>query len=239
MTTYVYGIARASQELPDTIEGIGEPPLPVRTVRAGQLVALVSDAPAELKAKRRDLLAHQRVVVQAQVSGPVLPMRFGGVSPDDESVGAILSEHHDRYLERLNVLAGRDEYNVKANHHEEAVLYAVLAADPQLRARHEANRAAGGGSHEEKLAFGELVARAVSARERTDAALIEEALAPLAEGVRRGPESGGWLANLSFLVDRSRREDFLAAVRALHERHEHVQVQVTGPLPPYSFADAG
>lgn len=239
MTTYVYGIARASQELPDTIEGIGEPPLPVRTVRAGQLVALVSDAPPELKAKRRDLLAHQRVVVQAQTGGPVLPMRFGGVSPDDESVGAILSEHHDRYLERLDVLAGRDEYNVKAHHDEEAVLYAVLSADPQLRARHEANRAAGGGSHEEKLAFGELVARAVSQRERADAALIEETLAPRAEGMHRGPESTGWLANLSFLVDRDRRDDFLAAVRVLHEQHEHIQVQVTGPLPPYSFADAG
>ncbi|MEU9237503.1 GvpL/GvpF family gas vesicle protein [Streptomyces subrutilus] len=239
MSTYVYGITRASRELPDTIDGIGEPPLPVRTVKAGQLVALVSDAPAELKAKRRDLLAHQRVVIQAQVGGPVLPMRFGGVSPDDEAVGAILSEHHDAYLQRLEVLAGRDEYNVKANHQEEAVLYAVLAANPQLRERHQAMRAAGGGSHEEKLVFGQLVAGAVSERERTDAVLIEETLTPFAEAVHRGPESTGWLANLSFLVDRDRREDFLAAVRGLYEQHEHLQVQATGPLPPYSFADAG
>lgn len=239
MSTYVYGITRASRKLPDTIDGIGEPPLPVRTVRAGQLVALVSDAPTELKAKRRDLLAHQRVVIQAQVGGPVLPMRFGGVSPDDETVGAILSEHHDAYLERLEVLAGRDEYNVKANHQEESVLYAVLAADPRLRARHQAMHAAGGGSHEEKLAFGELVAAGVSERERADAAMIEEALAPFAEAVHRGPDSTGWLANLSFLVDRDRRGDFLAAVRALHQQHEHLQVQATGPLPPYSFADGG
>ncbi|MEU9304892.1 GvpL/GvpF family gas vesicle protein [Streptomyces sp. NPDC048269] len=239
MSTYVYGITRASQKLPETIDGIGEPPLPVRTVQAGQLMALVSDAPTELKAKRRDLLAHQRVVIQAQAGGPVLPMRFGGVSPDDDTVGAILSEHHDAYMERLEALAGRDEYNVKANHQEEAVLFAVLAADPQLRARHQALRAAGGGGHDEKLLFGELVARAVSERERTDAALLEQTLTPYAEGVRRGPESAGWLANLSFLVDRNRREDFLAAVRTLHEQHEHLQVQATGPLPPYSFADAG
>ncbi|MCX4547131.1 GvpL/GvpF family gas vesicle protein [Streptomyces sp. NBC_01565] len=239
MSTYVYGIARASQGLPHAIDGIGEPPLPVRTVRAGELVALVSDAPTELKAKRRDLLAHQRVVIQAQAGGPVLPMRFGGVSPDDDAVGTVLSEHHDQYLERLEALAGRDEFNVKANHDEEAVLFAVLAADPELRARHQANRSAGGGTHEDKLLFGELVARAVSERERADAVLIAETLAPLTRGVHRGPESTGWLANLSFLVDRERREDFLAAVRALHEQHEHLQVQVTGPLPPYSFADAG
>lgn len=239
MSTYVYGITRASRELPDTLDGIGEPPLPVRTVRAGDLVALVSDAPPELKAKRRDLLAHQRVVIEAQAGGPVLPMRFGGVSPDDDTVGAILTEHHDAYLERLETLSGRDEYNVKANHQEEAVLYAVLGTDPQLRARHQAMRAAGGGSHEEKLQFGELIARAVSERERTDAALIEQTLAPFAEAVHRAPEGSGRLANLSFLVDRNRREDFLAAVRGLHEQNEHLQVQATGPLPPYSFVDAG
>ncbi|MFD7258836.1 GvpL/GvpF family gas vesicle protein [Streptomyces sp. NPDC059874] len=239
MSTYVYGITRASQKLPGTMDGIGEPPLPVRTVRAGQLMALVSDAPTELKAKRRDLLAHQRVVIQAQAGGPVLPMRFGGVSPDDDTVGAILSEHHDAYMERLEALAGRDEFNVKANHQQDAVLFAVLADDPQLRARHQALRAAGGGGHDEKLLFGELVARAVSEREREDAELLEQTLTPYAEGVRRGPESAGWLANLSFLVDRDRREDFLAAVRTLHEQHEYLQLQATGPLPPYSFADAG
>ncbi|AZM87235.1 MULTISPECIES: GvpL/GvpF family gas vesicle protein [Streptomyces] len=239
MSTYVYGITRASQKLPGAIEGIGEPPLPVRSVRAGRLAALVSDAPAELKPKRRDLLAHQRVVIQAQAGGPVLPMRFGGVSPDDDTVGAILSEHEESYLERLEALVNRDEYNVKASHEEDAVLHSVLAADPQLIARHQAMRAAGGGTHEEKLLFGELVARAVSARERADAALIEEALTPHAEDVRRGPDSAGWLANCSFLVDRDRREDFLAAVRALHEQHHHLRVQATGPLPPYSFAEAG
>ncbi|GAA1576003.1 MULTISPECIES: GvpL/GvpF family gas vesicle protein [Streptomyces] len=239
MSTYVYAITRASQELPDSLEGIGEPALPVRTVRGGRLLALVSDAPAELRPKRRDLLAHQRVVIRAGASGPVLPLRFGGVSPDDETVAAVLEEHEGSYLERLETLEGKDEFNVKASHEEEAVLYAVLSEDDGLRARHEANRAAGGGTHADRLAFGEHVARAVAERERADAELIEAALTPYAAGLRRGPESDGWLANLSFLVERDRQEQFLSAVRALHEQHAHLRVQVTGPLPSYSFAEAG
>ncbi|MFC9293975.1 GvpL/GvpF family gas vesicle protein [Streptomyces sp. NPDC057011] len=238
MTTYVYGITRAEQDLPAPLEGIGEPPLPVRTVRSGKLVALVSDAPAELKAKRRDLLAHQRVVLQAGGGGPVLPLRFGGVSPDDDTVTSVLEQRQERYLERLAELEGKDEFNVKAAHQEDAVLFAVVAADPELLALHQANRAAGGGSPEQKLAFGERVARAVAAREAADAVLVEETLGPCAAALRHGPEGQGWLANLSFLVAREQRDTFLDAVRRLHEQHEHLRVQVTGPLPAYSFAEA-
>ncbi|WP_418960855.1 GvpL/GvpF family gas vesicle protein [Streptomyces tritici] len=239
MSTYVYGIARADQELPDGLEGIGEPALPVRTVRSGDLVALCSDAPPELKPKRRDLLAHQRVVTRAGDHGPVLPLRFGGVSPDDDTVSAVLEEHHGRYLERLAALEDKDEYNVKAAHHEQAVLAAVLGEDPELRARSEALRAAGGGSHEQKLAFGELMARAVAEREKADAELIERKLAPCAAGVRHGPEGSGRLVNLSLLVARDRREEFQEALRRLPEQHPRLHVQATGPLPPYSFAETG
>ncbi|MFI1935894.1 GvpL/GvpF family gas vesicle protein [Streptomyces purpureus] len=239
MSTYVYGIAPADRTLPEPIEGIGDPPRPVRTVRSGDLVALCSDAPAEPKAKRRDLLAHQHVVITAGAAGPVLPLRFGGVAPDDATVAAMLAEHHDSYLERLKALEGKDEFNVKVHHDEEAVLHLVVAADPDLRDRRAAQRAAGGGTHEEKIAFGERVARAVAEQERTDAALVERTLAPYAAAAVRGPEDTGRLANLSFLVERERREEFLEAVRALRQENAHLREQVTGPLPPYSFVGTG
>ncbi|MET9319459.1 GvpL/GvpF family gas vesicle protein [Streptomyces sp. NPDC003038] len=237
MSTYVYGIARAAQSLPEQLDGIGNPPRPVRTVTSGRLTALVSEAPEELKAKRRDLVAHQRVIIEAAASGPVLPMRFGGVSTDDDTVAAVLREHEEHYLERLDALQGKDEYNVKASHDEEAVLYRVLGDDAELRALSEANRAAGGGSHQQKLQLGERVARAVQERERRDAELVESVLRPLAAAVNHGPESGSWLANISFLVEREHDRRFLDAVRQLHVDHPHLAVQVSGPLPAYSFAD--
>jgi hypothetical protein len=237
MSTYVYGVVHASRPLPEGVMGIGEPPLPVRAVRDGELAALVSDAPPELRAKRRDLLAHQRVVAGTGGSGPVLPLRFGAIAPDDAAVAAILREHRERYLERLAALDGKDEFNVKVTHDEEAVLLTVLRADPVLRERHRANRAADGGSSGERIAFGELVAGAVARQGGNDAELVERALIPHAAGLRTGPAGGDRVANLSFLVEHAHRAEFLAAAQRLDTEQEHLRVQVTGPLPPYSFAD--
>jgi hypothetical protein len=50
VSTYVYGITAGSGlALPDGLTGVGEPPLPVRVVRAGELAAFVSDAPEGLR----------------------------------------------------------------------------------------------------------------------------------------------------------------------------------------------
>ncbi len=238
MSTYVYGIAKSSHpSLPEKADGIGEPPRPVRIVRQGQLAALVSDAPENLRPKRRDLLAHQNVLRQAGEAGAVLPLRFGGVSPDDETLAAVLAEREEHYVERLSALDGKVEYNVKATHDEEAVLHRALADDPALREMAEANRAAQGGSHEQKVQFGERIAAAVQAREVRDADLVRAALEAVCEEVSAGPQSVGWLTNLSFLVTRDRSAGFVNAIDALRVDQPHLVLTVTGPLPPYSFVE--
>ncbi|URM92447.1 GvpL/GvpF family gas vesicle protein [Streptomyces sp. MRC013] len=238
MSTYVYGITRSSHPaLPEKVDGVGDPPRPVRVLTHGGVAALVSDAPENLRPKRRDLLAHQNVLGAAGADGTVLPLRFGGVSPDDDAVLAVLREREEHYLERLQSLDGKVEYNVKAVHDEEAVLHQVLADNPELRALSQEQRAAGGGTYEQKLALGERVAAAVKHREARDAVLVQEALEKAAAECRPGPEGTGRLANLSFLVERDRAGAFADAADALGKEHGHLVLQVTGPLPPYSFVE--
>lgn len=240
MTTYVYGIASSSHPaLPDGMEGIGRPACPVRVLKNGDLAAIVSDAPEDLKPKRRDLLAHQNVLSEAGAAGAVLPMRFGSLAPDDDTVVSVLGERADHYEERLRTLDGKVEYNVKATHHEQAVLHQVLAENPELRAMVEANQRQGGGTHEQKLRVGEMITASVRARESSDAAQVRRALEPAAEAVGEGPEGTGWLANISFLVNRKTSEGFLAAVEELRLTQPHLDLRVHGPLPPYSFVDPG
>ncbi|MET8471623.1 GvpL/GvpF family gas vesicle protein [Streptomyces sp. NPDC006422] len=239
-STYIYAIASSEHpSLPAGMGGIGEPAREVRVVKEGPLAALVSEAPEGLRPKRRDLLAHQSVLSEAGSGGPVLPMRFGSLAPDDESVAAVLAERSDHYQERLRALDGKVEYNVKAQHDEEAVLHKVMVDNPDVRTLTEANRKAGGGTYEERLRLGELVVAAVQAREAEDAVELQRLLEPAAAAVSAGPESTGWLANLSFLVEKKTAEQFLAAVEEVRAGHPHLELTVNGPLPPYSFVEPG
>ncbi|WP_328690592.1 GvpL/GvpF family gas vesicle protein [Streptomyces phaeochromogenes] len=240
MSTYVYGITTGSHpSLPDGMEGVGEPARQVRIIKEGDLAAVVSDAPEGLRPKRRDLLAHQNVLAETGAAASVLPMRFGSVSPDDAAVAGVLAERADHFKERLEALAGKVEYNVKATHDEEAVLHRVMSENPEVRALTEANRKAGGGSYDDKLRLGEVVVAAVQHREVEDAAELQRTLEPVAAAISVGPESTGWLANLSFLVERASAEDFIAAVEEVRKGQPHLEVRLHGPLPPYSFVEPG
>ncbi|KUN89563.1 gas vesicle protein [Streptomyces bungoensis] len=240
MSTYVYGItARSHPALPEGMTGVGEPPLPVRILTAGELAAVVSDSPEGLRPKRRDLLAHQNVLAEAGAGGCVLPMRFGSVADDDAAVTQVLTERAEHYQERLRELDGKVEYNVKATHVEDAVLHQVMAENAELRSLAEANRRSGGGNYDDKIRLGEMVAHAVKNKEAEDAAEVHGALAPAAAAVSVGPESTGWLVNVSFLVDRDTAEHFLAAVEQVRAGHPHLDLRVNGPLPPYSFVEPG
>ncbi|MEU6355095.1 GvpL/GvpF family gas vesicle protein [Streptomyces sp. NPDC047072] len=240
MSTYVYGITAASHPAPpEGMGGVGDPARPVRVLEAGELSAVVSDAPEGLRPKRRDLLAHQTVLSEAGAAGVILPMRFGSVAPDDDTVASVLVERADHYKERLRTLDGKVEYNVKATHDEEAVLHRVMSENPEIRATTEANRQAGGGSYDQRLKLGEMVVAAVKAREAEDAADVRHTLESAADAVSAGPDSSGWLANVSFLVERDGAATFLAAVEQLRKSHPHLDLRVNGPLPPYSFVDPG
>ncbi|MDQ0948427.1 hypothetical protein QFZ24_002350 [Streptomyces phaeochromogenes] len=240
MSTYVYGITSGSHpSLPDGMEGVGEPARQVRIIKEGDLAAVVSDAPEGLRPKRRDLLAHQNVLAETGAAAAVLPMRFGSVSPDDAAVAGVLAERADHFKERLEALAGKVEYNVKATHDEEAVLHRVMSENPEVRSLTEANRQAGGGSYDDKLRLGEVVVAAVQRREVEDAAELQRTLEPVAAAVSVGPESTGWLANVSFLVERASAEDFIAAVEEVRKGQPHLEVRLHGPLPPYSFVEPG
>ncbi|MEU9896261.1 GvpL/GvpF family gas vesicle protein [Streptomyces phaeochromogenes] len=240
MSTYVYGITTSSHpSLPDGMEGVGEPARQVRIIKEGDLAAVVSDAPEGLRPKRRDLLAHQNVLAETGAAAAVLPMRFGSLSPDDAAVAGVLAERADHFKERLEALSGKVEYNVKATHDEEAVLHRVMSEHPDVRALTEANRKAGGGSYDDKLRLGEAVVAAVKHREAEDAAELQRVLGPVAAAVSVGPESTGWLANVSFLVERASAEDFIAAVDEVRKGQPHLEVRLHGPLPPYSFVEPG
>jgi hypothetical protein len=237
MSNYVYCVTRASHPLPlEGAVGVGEHAPALRLVREQDLVAVVSDAPENLRAKRRDLVKHDAVIGRVYAAGTVLPMRFGMIAPDDEAVRTELRSGARRYGELLSRIDGHVELNVKGVHAEEALLRDVLLQNDQLRVRNQALRAAGGGGHQDRVAFGEQVAATVAERSARDAGQVIARLQPHAAQVRRGPPVDGCFVNVSFLVASGARPDFDGALSRLRgELPGYASVGLYGPLPPYSF----
>ncbi|MEU1708179.1 GvpL/GvpF family gas vesicle protein [Streptomyces sp. NPDC005706] len=72
--TSVHGIIRTSDApFRQYLDGIGDPSRPVRVLCQCEPGAIVSDAPEELRPKRRELLAHQHGLDQAAAGGGPRP----------------------------------------------------------------------------------------------------------------------------------------------------------------------
>ncbi|MFI9357723.1 GvpL/GvpF family gas vesicle protein [Streptomyces lydicus] len=230
---YVYGIVRAGHPLPSHLGGVGGPPGIVERRDEGRVAAVVSPAPPDLRARRRDLMAHQELLLALAGDGPVLPMRFGMVAPDEATVRRQLSEAEERHLTALESLAGRVEINVKATPANDA-LAALVAADAGIRGLRDAMRRRPG--YEANVRLGEAVATALARRAAEAGHDVVDALRKRAHASAAGPEVAGCQVNMSFLVSRDDSAEFCAEAERLAQQHrDRVVLRVAGPLPCYSF----
>ncbi|MEU6368253.1 GvpL/GvpF family gas vesicle protein [Streptomyces sp. NPDC046931] len=236
MALYVYAITDDAHPLDlDGIKGVGASPAELRTVRGDSLRAVVSEAPEDLSVARRDLEAHHEAQERLWAEGTVLPLSFGFVAPDEESVRAVLAERAGEFSQRLEELTGRAEFNVKGLQDEDAVLRTVLEESEQARALNQSTRD-GTGTYQDRLALGQLVAQEVQSRQEALAGEVLAALRPLALAEQVSPPSQQYFVNASFLVENERGEEFARTTRELAERlGEGIEMRVRGPLPPYSF----
>ncbi|MCA1221916.1 GvpL/GvpF family gas vesicle protein [Streptomyces sp. 8L] len=236
MSTYVYAITASDHPVRlDGLNGVGEPASKMRTVRTEGLTAVVSDAPEDLRAKRRDVAAHQAVLERLMADGAVLPMRFGLVGPDDEQVAAALDGNRASYEERLAELDDCLEFNLKVSRDEDDLLREIVRESDEIQELNELTRQ-NPDAHNEKVRLGELITAEVKARQERDAREITDRLAPAALNTSVGDATQETLLNVSFLVKREKAAAFSQAVHEEAGLHsEAYTIRLNGPLPPYSF----
>lgn len=186
---------------------------------------------------RRDLRAHEQAVRTAMESGTILPVSFGTIFDDDRQlIDELLEPHADEFADLLDRFEGLVELTLKAEFVEDAVIRRLLERDLELRAWRDSANHAGG---EEQIAFGQALAAAVEDEALVAAEGILARLRPLAADVwlaNRPPGTG--VLKASFLVDRSRVEEFDSAVEELgSQRAGVIEFDYVGPVPPYSFVN--
>ncbi|MFI8851604.1 GvpL/GvpF family gas vesicle protein [Streptomyces sp. NPDC053499] len=230
---YVYAIVHAGRSLPPEARGVGRPPASVRLLPVGELAAVVSDVPEDLRARRRDLMAHQDLLIRLGADAPVLPMRFGMVAEDTRTVTEAVAAAAATHLAALERLRDRTEMNLKATPAQSGIESLVRADADLRRLLTDVRRRP---SYEGNVRLGQAVADGLT-RRATRA--VEEALprlTALADGFVRGPEVPGCVLNGSFLVPAAASERFRAEVERTAAAHaDQVELRLTGPLPCYSF----
>lgn len=237
---YVYGILPGDVELTSEIDGVGDPPGPVRLVHSGELAALVSDVDTSVTLGRpEDLQVHEEIVDSIVTGSPVLPLRFGAVlTSDDAVVEELLEAHYEEFETALGELEGRAEYLVKGRYVEGTILQEILSDNPdagelarQIRGQDpDATR-------EQRIQLGEIINNAVAAKREEDTRSLVSGVADhVAASFVREPTHELDAVYAAFLVEDDDTEEFEQAVQEIGRNWEgEVELSLRGPMAPWDF----
>jgi hypothetical protein len=175
----------------------------------------------------RKIRAHEQVLEAVLARTAVVPCRFCTVYRDEDHLKAFLAGHADELAEALDRFAGRVELGVKA----------FAAPQPASEAgQAESGRAYLEARRGEQRQREELAAL----RSRLIVVLHEQLSAAAEDGVLldlQSREASGrdeeMLFNGAYLVADSPR--FGEALRSAARDHGELQLELTGPWPPYNF----
>jgi hypothetical protein len=251
--TYVYGFAWAHHPAPCG-EGV-EPGASIARIDVGPIGAIVSSVSADeyaestLRERLADVdwlaprvRAHEAVLRAAAEKGPVLPLRFCVLFRDETRVRALLTEHGAAVADELRRLDGKEEWSVKV--HLDRASLELTGSDAEVGAALRAEVAASspGRAHFARRRLERLESEAKTRRAHELAEEVHLALSELAEESIR--KSAGVVATEGapprvlcavFLVAESRSEEFAREIDRIGEQ-PGVQVECTGPWPPFHFA---
>ncbi len=236
---YVYGIvpAEASLAALEGVEGLGAA---ARLVVVGQLGALVEPVEEERAlGRRRDLVAHSAVLNAMAAHGPVLPLRFGSVVRDEETVvEELLGPQEEHFAALLGELTGRVQLTLRARYVLDALLAEIVRSDPEIaRLRESTVGVSEDASHYERIRLGELVAQAVDRHRAVDADQILDAVLPLAERhVVREASGMDALLDVAVLVTTDRLGELEEVAEQLAAAYDgRARLSLVGPTAAYDF----
>jgi hypothetical protein len=237
---WVYAILRADRAAERTVGLRGVAGEPIRVVLGRDLAAAVGTVSLEDRnwsaAKAR---AHNAVVSAIGRSGSVIPVRMATIYRDDWRVCQLLLNEHEDIELALRRVSGREELGVKAFADPKSV--AIQGDSIQLRSAESRSRTAGLLRRRRLLASHEEAHRLATAEaDRVHAVLmrcaVDGKLKPPPDDSVSGKDEQTVLSG-AYLVDGDVVDRFKETVTALERSTARIRLEVTGPWPPYSFAE--
>lgn len=205
-----------------------------------------ADLMADLPSIERLGQAHHQVVACVAADGPVLPLRLATVYPDDHTVRTLLARSSAEFAASLDSFRGTEEWGVKVYAGADAAA-SPTAADEETSRRPDALLNPPGRATSRSEPDNDLIKPPAADDAEAFGEMMDRALAGIAVASRHfaaeQPSLDGnenfLVLNASYLVLSDRADEFAAVTRALARAQLGVGAGLTGPWPPYSFADVG
>lgn len=169
---YLYGIIPCGEMRRFDIQGIHEQGREVYSIPYRDLAVVVSDSPYEsYESTRRHMLAHTRVLEALMREYSVLPIRFGIVAPDVDTVREqLLARHYSDLRSQLDALRNCIELGLKVFWTAEDMLRRIADETPAIRVLRDSLRGRSlESTYYERIRLGEMVEQALAARRNHDA----------------------------------------------------------------------
>lgn len=239
---YLYAIVASPEPREFKARGIGERGDPVYTINYRRLAAVVSNSPmVEYDNNRRNMMAHALVLEELMEEFDLLPVRFGTIAPDAESVSErLLERRYAEFTQLLGQMEGRVELGLKAFWYEGAVFDELVAENETVRKMRDS--LAGKSAEEtyfERIRLGEAVEKALHEKRVKDEEMILSRIRPYAHKTRTNKTiSERMVLNAAFLVDREKEPEVDAVIQALGEEcGKRLMFKYVGPVAPYNFVN--
>jgi len=228
---YLYAIVAGDTEVPSDLTGIEDAEL--STVAWGSLAVVASPlASSGLRLTTENVLRHAAVVEGMRQHGPTLPVRFGTVVADAETLARALAERHDELVADLARLGDKAEFGLTA-------LWDRPPVDDGRSDWPGDDERAGDGPGTRYLRARLARSRRDAARQEAARSITRELDAALGSRVldRRCSiaPTDRLAVRATFLIEPTRFDACRQAIAEVRRRRPDLRVLVSGPWPPYSF----
>ena len=237
---YLYAVLPADAERTLTTTGLGG--AEVTFVADGAVMAAVSRIAEgeKIRPERRNLAAHQGVLKALMADVSVLPVAFGIVADDEESLRRILSRNRAVFVQQLAHVKGKVEMGLRVSWDVPNIFEYFVTLHEDLReTRDRIFGARREPTQDDKIELGRMFDRILNEERETLSERVETALSPIAAELKQNRvRSEREVMNLACLVARDRLESFEAAVfEAARLFDDSFTFDYNGPWAPHSFVE--
>ena len=245
MEKIIYAIIASNHghaELIGTMKGIqGISGSAIYVLSFNDISVAVSDfTPSKYTINKELAIDFARVIEELSQQVTLLPIRFGTFLKSDKNINQLLINHYDSFLNNLQKVENKYEFGLKA-------LWDYEKCSEKIRVKAESEAVKAGDYFSKSTIHTNYLLEKINKHRLEDALLkhVEQLIEEISRHLAQiNPDckfkkmvTRSIILDAVFLVEKSKKDDFIQAIEALKQQHDDLHFLLTGPWPPYSFVE--